>query len=97
MDLKPIRDFIVVQKSDAPKQTSGGLFVPTNAEEKVVSGRVLAVGSGHIGNSGSIIPLEVRVGDTISFNKSMAVEVKVNDTTYLLLREEHVLCVVNSR
>lgn len=96
MDVKPIRDYVVVKKNEAPKQTSGGIFVPGNSEEKVVNGVVVAAGSGHIGNSGTIIPLEVRVGDKIAFNRNMAVEVKVNETTYLLLREEHILCVVNS-
>ena len=94
MSIKPLRDFVVVSKDDAPKQTASGLFIAPMADEKVVTGDVLEAGSGLIAGDGSIIPLEVKAGDKIAFNKSMAVEVKHGSSTYFVLREEHILCVV---
>ena len=94
MSLKPLRDFMVVSKDDAPKQTASGLFIATMTDEKVVTGEVLEVGTGLIAGDGSVVPLEVKAGDKIVFNKNMAVEVKHGTNTYFVLREEHVLCVV---
>lgn len=94
MSVKPLRDFVVVSKDDAPKQTASGLFIAPVADEKVVTGEVLEVGSGLIAGDGSVIPLEVKAGDKIAFNKNMAVEVKSGGSTYFLLREEHVLCII---
>lgn len=96
MSLKPLRDFMVVSVMKENEKTESGLiFKPATTEEKVSTGKVVAVGSGYLTDSGTIVPLEVKAGDTIKFNKNMSVEVKDNGETYVLLREEHVLSVVN--
>ncbi len=94
MSLHPLRDFIVVS---VPKQTEekvGLLYKPSTVEEKVVTGKIVAAGSGYLTDSGTIVPLEVKAGDSVLFNKQMSVEVKNNGETFYLLREEHVLSVV---
>ncbi len=96
MNVQPIRDFIVVAKEEAPKQTASGLYIAPSVEERVISGKVLAVGSGFVTSTGTVLPLEVKAGDRIAFNKNMAVEVKSDDDVVLLLREEHVLCVLKA-
>lgn len=96
MSLQPLRDFLVVTvtKSAADEKLGGGLlYKPATIDEKVVTGTVVAVGSGHITDTG-IVPLEVKAGDTILFNKQMTVEVKHNGETFHLLREEHILSAV---
>ena len=92
MNLKPLRDYLLVSKNDMPKQTAGGLFVPDTVDEKNVTGTVLAVGSGRLTSNGITVPLEVSVGDKVMFNKNYAIELKLDGTTYLLLKEEQVFC-----
>jgi chaperonin GroES len=95
MSLKPLRDFIVVSVGKADEKTpSGLLFKPLTVDEKVVTGTVLATGSGYLTDSGTVVPLEVAAGNTVLFNKQMAVEVKHQGETVYLLREEHILSVV---
>lgn len=93
MSVQPIRDYIVVSKNEAPKTTASGLFV-AHAEEKNVSGTVLAVGSGRITMNGTLVPLEVAVGDKVVFNKSLATEVKDGDDAVFVFREDQVICIV---
>ncbi len=93
MSVKPIRDFVVVQVIKAEEKV-GLIYRPDTVEDKIVNGKVLAVGTGQLSASGSSIPLEVAVGDTIVFNKHLAVEVKDNGEPFYLLREEHVICVL---
>lgn len=95
MSLRPLRDFIVVSISKKEEKTpSGLLFTPATVDEKVVTGTVVATGSGYLTDSGTVVPLEVSVGDTIVFNKQMSVEIKQGSESFLLLREEHILSVV---
>jgi chaperonin GroES len=94
MSLKPLRDFIVVSVPKAAEEKVGLIYKPATIEEKIVTGKVLAAGSGYLTDSGMIVPLEVAEGDSILFNKQMSVEVKHNGETVYLLREEHILSVV---
>lgn len=92
--LQPLRDFIVVSVPKATEEKVGLIYKPSTVEEKIVTGTVVAAGSGHLTGDGAIVPLEVKTGDSILFNKQMSVEVKHNGETMYLLREEHVLSVV---
>jgi chaperonin GroES len=94
--LTPLRDFLVVSVVKTDEKTSSGLlFKPSTVDEKIVTGTVLSVGTGYLTDSGKIVPLEVSSGNTILFNKQMSVEVKHNGENFYLLREEHVLSIVN--
>jgi chaperonin GroES len=95
MNIKPIRDLVVVSKEEGDKVSPGGLHLVATVD-KMGSGVILAVGSGYVTESGTIVPLEVKVGDRVSFNRAMATELTVHGESYLLLREENVLCVTAS-
>ncbi len=93
MSVQPIRDFITVSKEDSARTTASGLHLVTT-EEKNISGTVLAVGTGRVTMNGSIVPLDVKVGDKIMFNKNLAVEVKNGNDSVWVLREDQVICVI---
>ena len=44
--------------------------------------------------TGTIISIEVKVGDKVAFNKNMAVELKDGGETVVILREDQVLAVL---
>ena len=44
--IKPLADRIVVKPAEAEQKTSSGLFIPDNAKEKPMQGKVVAVGPG---------------------------------------------------
>ena len=87
----PTRDFILIRREEQKEKTAGGIFIPQNATEKPSEGEVLAVGSGVITKDGSIVPLEVKVGDKVLFMKHAAKEIKVGDEELILLREDQIL------
>ncbi len=94
MSLQPLRDFIVVEIPKVPEEKVGLIFRPATVEQKIVTGKIVAAGSGYLTDGGTIVPLEVKAGDTILFSKQMSVEVSHNGETLFLLREEHVLSVI---
>lgn len=93
--IKVLRDFVAVTKQAEADKSSGGIhLVHLGNDEKVTTGTVVAVGSGHLMDGGSE-PLEVAEGDKVVFSKSLAVEVKDGDASYLVLRESNILAVLS--
>ena len=93
MSVHPIRDQIVVTVVTTKKQ-EGLIIRPETVEEKLVTGKVIRVGSGRVTQQGAIIPLDVVVGDEVKFNKNMATEVSHGGETVFVLREDSVTCVL---
>jgi len=95
MNLKPLDDRIVVKANEAEEKTASGLVIPDTAKEKPQQGTVLAVGPGRRSEqTGEIIPLDVKVGDTVVYSKYGGTEVKLEHEEYLILSARDLLAVV---
>ena len=91
MKIRPLHDRILVKRLEEQEVRKGGIIIPDSAKEKPQEGKVIAVGTGKVGEDGKKIPLDVKAGDKILFGKYSGSEVKVEDEEYLILREEDVL------
>ncbi|MEM9516694.1 MAG: co-chaperone GroES [Actinomycetota bacterium] len=97
MNLKPLDDRIVVRPNEAETQTASGLVIPDTAKEKPQQGEVLAVGPGkRAENSGELIPLDIKVGDTVLYSKYGGTEVTADNEDLLVLNGRDVLAIVES-
>lgn len=76
--IAPMRDRIFVLKAD-PRQQIGGIVIPDIAQESVGVGVVVGVGSGHY-EHGVITPLEVQVGQVVTFSKYGGMPQKIGDS-----------------
>ncbi len=95
MNLKPLDDRIVVRPSEAEQTTVSGLVIPDTAKEKPQQGEVLAAGPGRRSEqTGEIIPLDVKVGDTVVYSKYGGTEITVGGEDLLILSSRDVLAVV---
>jgi chaperonin GroES len=92
--LKPLGDRIVIELVESEEKTASGIVLPDSAKEKPQEGRVVAVGTGRVLESGERVALEVSVGDRIIFSKYSGTEVKFEGNEYLILRENDILAVV---
>lgn len=92
MNIKPVRDFVAVVKEQQQNKTSGGIYVPDAVEEKFLTGKVVAVGSGHVKSNGDVVPMEVSVGDRVVFARESGVDLKVDDHQVVVLREDAIVC-----
>ena len=94
MNVRPLRDRILVKRVEEAEQRVGGIIIPDTAKEKPQQGRVVAVGHGRVNDEGKVLPLDVKAGDTILFGKYSGTEIKLDGEEYLIIREEEVLGVV---
>jgi chaperonin GroES len=96
MNLKPLDDRIVVKANEAEERTASGLVIPDTAKEKPQQGSVLAVGPGRRSEqSGELIPLDVKVGDTVVYSKYGGTEITVEGEDLLILSSRDVLAIVS--
>lgn len=96
MSLRPLHDRILVERLDeAEQQSSGGIIIPDSAKEKPQQGKVVAVGNGKKQDDGTVVALDVKVGDTILFGKYSGSEVNVEDNEYLIMREDEALAIIS--
>jgi chaperonin GroES len=94
MNVRPLRDRILVTRLEEAEQRVGGIIIPDSAKEKPQQGKVVAVGRGRVNDKGDVFPLDVKAGDTVLFGKYTGTEIKLDGIEYLILREEEVLGVV---
>ena len=91
MEIQPLNDrVLVIRRTEVEEVTKGGLLIPDSGKEKPQEGMVIEVGTGKVvGNQ--FLPLEVKVGDKILFGKYSGTEVTIEDTDFLILREDEIL------
>ena len=92
--LKPLRDKVVVERSEAEQKTAGGILLPDTAKDKPKEGTVVAVGAGRVLENGEIKALEVKKGDRVLFGGYAGSEVKVDGKDLLILSESEILAVI---
>jgi chaperonin GroES len=91
MNVRPLRDRVLVQRVEAQEQRIGGIIVPDTAKEKPHHARVIATGIGRVNDDGETIPLEVKVGDQVLIGKYAGTEIKLHGQEYLIVREDEIL------
>ena len=96
MNIKPLRDKVVVEPRPVEEMSKGGIIIPETAKDVPVEGIVVAVGSGILNRDGNIIPLEVKVGDKILYKKNgqTTTEIEVDGDKFLIMSEIDILSVV---
>ncbi len=98
MNLRPLDDRIVVRPAEAEQTTVSGLVIPDTAKEKPQQGEVLAVGPGRRSEqSGEVIPLDVKVGDTVVYSKYGGTEITVEGEDLLILSSRDVLAIADKK
>ena len=102
MKLEPIGDNIIVEldeiKKNKKKKLESGLIIPaanvSDQEARQDMATVIAVGEGRILNNGRLLPLRVKPGDRVLFNKYAGTQLIQDDKTYLILKECDILAIM---
>ena len=94
MKVRPLHDRVIVKRIEEEETTKGGIIIPDTAKEKPIEGKVVAVGSGKVGDDGKKIPLEVKAGDRVLFGKYAGTEIKIDGEEHLIMREDDIVAIV---
>lgn len=83
MKLQPMHGRILVEPFEAKDKTSGGIYIPDTAKEKLQEGEVIAVAKDATD--------EVAVGDHVIYKEFAGTEVKIEGEDYILLTDDDLL------
>lgn len=92
--IKPLYDRIVLEVAKEEEKSLGGIVLASAAQEKPQTAIVAAVGTGRIKENGELLPLQVKVGDKVIFEKYAGVEVKIDGSEYLVVHEKDIVGII---
>ena len=96
MKIRPLYDRIVVKRIDEQETTRSGIIIPDSAQEKPQEAEVVAVGRGKRLEDGTLVALDVKIGDRILFGKYSGNDIRVDGEEYLIMREDDVLGILDA-
>ena len=92
LSIKPLANRVLVKRLEEEMQkTAGGIIVPDTAKEKPQRGKVLAVGTGKLLDSGERAPFSVKKNDMVLFGKYAGQDITVDGKEYKIMRENELL------
>ncbi|MBY3385716.1 co-chaperone GroES [Rhizobium laguerreae] len=94
MKFRSLHDRVVIRRAEGDVKSKGGIIIPDAVKEKPQQGEVVAVGPGLRDKSGSLVPLDVEVGDLILFGKWSGSEVTIDGETLLIMMETDIMGIV---
>ncbi len=94
MKIMPLQDRVLVKRLEEEEKTKGGIIIPDTAKEKPIEGKVIAAGKGRVKEDGKFVPLEVKAGDKVLFNKYAGTEIKIDGEEHLIMREDDILGII---
>lgn len=93
MTIKPLFDKIVIEPVEALEKTASGIVLPGTAQEKPQMAKIIAVGPGGM-IDGKEVTMQLKVGQTILFNKYSGSQFKLDGKEVTILRQSDVLAIV---
>src|ERR1700689_3589840 len=97
MNIRPLYDRIVVKRIEEQETTRNGIVIPDSAKEKPQEGEVIAVGKGKRLEDGTLVALDVRVGDRILFGKYSGNDIRIEGLEHMIMREDDILAVLDQQ
>jgi chaperonin GroES len=91
---RPLHDRVVVKRVESEEKTKGGIIIPDTAKEKPAEGEIIAVGAGARDDKGTLVALDVKVGDRVLFGKWSGTEVKLDGVDLLIMKESDIMGVI---
>ena len=91
--IRPIHDHVAIRRVEEERKDST-IIIPDVAKEKPLLGEVVAVGSGRLLDSGTVYPMDIKVGDRVLVGKYFGSEVTIEGQELLLIREGDILAVI---
>lgn len=95
---KPLGDRVLVKpiKKEESKTKSGIIISESMTQNQKVNGKVIEIGTGIFSQNGDRIPMTVKQGDIVMYEKGQGTnEIKIDDEKYLLFNEHQLIGIVS--
>ena len=96
MSVEILGDRVLVRRLDVEQKSAGGLVVLSAEDIATPKGRVLQVGEGRTTKKGVVVPLSIKVDDTVMFLPQAGIKVALDGEELLVLREDEIYAVIDN-
>ena len=102
MKIKPLFDWIIIERASPTDRTSGGIIIPDSAQEDVTEGVVVAAGPGKYKKAqrkgkAKFHSTTLKAGQRVFFAEYMTKEFKIDGKGILFIREKDVYGIVEKK
>lgn len=94
MTLKPLGNRVLARRLEQQEKMKGGIILPDSAKKKQETAKVVAIGSGQRLEDGTVLPIEVKIGDTILMDKYAGQEVNIDDEEFMILKADDIIAII---
>ncbi len=91
--LKPLKDYVIIEKSASEEKTKSGIVLPQNLKEEKNIGIVKAVGDGKVLADGRVLKMSVKCEDKVLYSKYGGTDVELDGKKYIVIREDDILAI----
>ncbi len=93
MKLVPLSDRVVLKQLEAEEKTKSGIILASGSQEKPQEAEVIAVGPGGMVD-GKEVTMQVKKGQKVIYSKYAGTEVKLEDETFIVVKQNDILAIV---
>lgn len=96
MTITPLGDRVLVKLKEKEEVTASGIVLPDTVDKKEkAEGEVVAIGPGKLLDSGERAAMEVKVGDTVLFEKWGGEEIEIAGVDHKIISADKILAIVS--
>ena len=95
MNIKPLFDRVVIKQNIDDNVTPSGIVIPQTSQERPQTGKVVAIGDG-VDLDNNNVGMKVAIGDNVVYTKYAGTEFKIDNTTYLILRQIDIIGIIEN-
>ena len=98
MKIQPKRDYVLLEISQKPETSAGGIVLPEQLREYTDLPKVAAVGPGRRNDLGDVLPVDLKVGQLVMTDPNINVEGRLAEAdgtvAYFLFREHEIIATI---
>lgn len=91
--IRPLNDNVLLKKETIENRTASGIILSANEKDAENTGVVIAVGDGKEVD-GKKVPVSVKAGERVIFDKYATTEIEYEKEKYLLIPDSKILAVI---
>ena len=96
LNVQPLGDKVLLyQTVGEEEKISGGIILTGTIVQESNKATVVAVGTGKMLESGSRVPMEIKVGDEVIFNKPNCMDIRYDGINYKVTSEREIVFIIN--
>ena len=91
---QPLGNRVLVRRIDQAEKLKGGIILPDSAKKKQEQAEVIAIGPGKKDKQGKLMPMPVKIGDTILIEKYSGQEITLNDEEFVIVKADDIIAII---